>query len=79
MKIVTVNCIGLKCPMPIVETRLALNSLHKDDELVIVADDPTFSSEFQRFSYLADISLIEKSEKEGETGNVQIYHVKVLK
>jgi len=79
MKNTLVDCRGLKCPMPIVKTRLALNALHKDDELVILADDPTFSTEFQRFCYLADISLITKTEKDDETGKVQIYHVKVIK
>lgn len=62
--------------MPIIKTRLALNLLNKDDELVIYADDPTFSQEFQRFCFLADISLISKIE---HPDGVQIYHVKVIK
>lgn len=79
MKREIVNCRGLKCPMPIVKTRLALNPLKKDDELVIFADDPNFQSEFDRFCYLADISLILKIEKEDKDGKVQIYHVKLIK
>ena len=79
MKREIVNCRGLKCPMPIVKTRLALKPLKKDDEVVIFADDPNFQSEFDRFCYLADISLILKTEKMDGDDKVQIYHVKVLK
>jgi len=79
MKTISVNCRGLKCPIPIVKTRLALNTLQKDDELVIFADDPTFSTEFDRFCYLADIQIISKNEQFDGNSKVQIYHVKVLK
>ena len=61
--------------MPIVQTRLALNVLKAGDDLVIYADDPTFSEEFKRFCYLADITLISKEKTE----TYDIYTVKVLK
>lgn len=80
MRSEVVNCIGLKCPIPIVKVRIALNALIKDDELVIYADDPTFSTEFDRFCYLADIKTISRAEgKDGNGKMVQVYHVKVLK
>jgi TusA-related sulfurtransferase len=60
--------------MPIIQVRLALNLLHKNDELLIYADDPTFESEFGRFCQLADISLISKQE----CGGFQSYHIRVL-
>jgi tRNA 2-thiouridine synthesizing protein A len=69
-----VNCIGLKCPMPIIQVRLALNQLHKDDELIVYADDPAFSSEFLRFCQLADLLLITKTEHP----TFQEYHVKII-
>jgi tRNA 2-thiouridine synthesizing protein A len=75
----TVNCIGLQCPMPIIKTRLALNELKKDDELVIYADDPAFTEDFQRFCYLADISLISKQKHVENGQEYEIYLVKLLK
>jgi len=70
-----VDCRGMECPLPIIHVRLALNQSVKDDQLVIYADDATFDSEFKRFCYLADISLISKRECSG----FQEYTVKVLK
>jgi tRNA 2-thiouridine synthesizing protein A len=69
-----VDCRGLICPMPIIQVRLRLNVMKKDDELLIYADDPTFESEFGRFCQLADISLISKQE----CGGFQSYHIRVL-
>jgi tRNA 2-thiouridine synthesizing protein A len=70
-----VDCRGLLCPMPIVRTRLKLNTLKKDDELLIIADDPTFAADFRRFCYLADLIII-SSEK---TPEYQAYHVKITR
>ena len=69
------DCRGQECPLPIIHVRLKTNLLRKDDELLILADDATFSAEFARFCYLADILLISKRECEG----FQEYHVKLIK
>jgi TusA-related sulfurtransferase len=61
--------------MPIIKVRLKLNALKKGDELLVVADDPIFVTEFKRFCYLADLSII-SSEK---TPEYQAYHVKVTR
>lgn len=61
--------------MPIIKVRLKLNTLKKEDELLIVADDPTFNTDFLRFCYLADLSVI-SSEK---TPEYQAYHVRVTR
>lgn len=52
------DCRGMKCPMPIIQTRLKLNLMKKDDRLVVLADDDTFKDEFARFCVLADIKLL---------------------
>lgn len=70
-----VDCRGKKCPLPIIQTRLVLNSSAIGDELVIYADDPAFSSDFQQFCFLADISLISKETID----TYQKYVVRVLK
>jgi TusA-related sulfurtransferase len=59
--------------MPIIKTRLKLNTLKKGDELLIVADDPTFVTEFKRFCYLADLSIVASEH----TPEYQAFHVKV--
>jgi len=70
-----VDCRGLLCPLPIVKTRLKLNMLNKGDELLILADDPTFATDFKRFCYLAGLSIL-ASEK---TQEYQAYHVQVTR
>lgn len=67
------DCRGFECPIPIIQTRLKLNLLRKDDELLILADDATFSAEFARFCQLADIALISERQLDG----FQEYHIKL--
>lgn len=38
----TLNCLGLFCPMPIVKTKLELETLKSGDILEIIADDAGF-------------------------------------
>jgi tRNA 2-thiouridine synthesizing protein A len=68
-----VDCRGLLCPLPIVKVRLKLNLLQKGDEILILADDPVFATDFKRFCYLASLSIL-ASEK---TPEYQAYHVQV--
>lgn len=58
----TLDCRGLKCPLPIIQTRLKLNELKKDDILIVQGDDPAFDADFARFCFLADIKQIERVE-----------------
>ncbi len=60
--------------MPILQVRLKLNLMKKDDQLLILADDSTFHSEFARFCYLADIKLISMKE----SGSFQEYLIRVV-
>jgi len=61
MEIPTLDCRGLVCPMPIIQVRLKLNLMQRGDQLVILADDESFISEFDRFFQLADIKLVKKT------------------
>jgi TusA-related sulfurtransferase len=63
----------MECPMPIIQTRLKLNLLRKDDELLILADDATFHAEFARFCQLADIILLSARD----CGEFKEYHIKL--
>jgi TusA-related sulfurtransferase len=55
----TVNCVGLKCPLPILHSRLKINSLRKGDQLEILADDAGFIKDFKTFCFQADLKLLE--------------------
>jgi TusA-related sulfurtransferase len=74
-----VDCRGMKCPMPIVQIRLALNHLGKGDEVMIYADDPTFSQEFLRFCYLADLKCITRTIVNEASTSYETYHAKLLR
>ena len=69
----TIDCRGLMCPLPIIQTRLKLNTLHVGDELTILSDDPTFATDFLRFCQLADLTLVSRVDNAG----FQQYHVKI--
>ncbi len=51
------DCRGLLCPLPILQTRLALNTLTPGDTLQILVDDPGFLKDFPQFCQLAQLSL----------------------
>lgn len=70
----TVNCLGLSCPLPILQVRLALNSMKTGELLDILADDPTFDKDFLRFCQLAQIELVKREPH----GNTHQYTVRVL-
>jgi tRNA 2-thiouridine synthesizing protein A len=72
---VTVDCRGLVCPMPIIQVRKALNTLHKNDTVTIYADDTSFELDFLRFCYLADLELLTKTTHH----DYQSFYVKILK
>ncbi len=38
----TIDCIGLFCPMPVVKTKLELETMKRGEILEIIADDPGF-------------------------------------
>lgn len=61
--------------MPIIQTRLTLNTMHKGDTLVIWADDPSFSVDFPQFCFLADLKLLSRSEDAG----FQVYLVELTR
>lgn len=55
----SVDCRGLACPLPILHVRLALNTMCSGEILDILADDPTFDKDFDKFCHLASITLLE--------------------
>lgn len=62
-----VDCRGLQCPLPILQTRLALNQCQSGDQLTILADDPTFEKDFLQFCQLASITCLLRTHHETYT------------
>ncbi len=42
----TLDCRGLFCPMPVVKTKLELESMNVGEVLEVIADDPGFEKDF---------------------------------
>lgn len=42
MDVMIVNCVGMKCPMPIVHVSLVAQSASKGSQIEASADDPAF-------------------------------------
>lgn len=49
----TLDCIGLFCPMPIVKTRLELETMKPGEALEIIADDAGFEGDLTAWCALS--------------------------
>lgn len=61
------DCIGLKCPMPIVRISQALRNVSVGGTLTVHADDPAFRSDVESFVKMTGQAL----ESFSETGTVR--------
>jgi len=61
----SIDCRGLKCPIPILKVRLKLNKMNSGEKLSILADDQDFEKDFLRFCFQADIILNTKEYFDG--------------
>jgi tRNA 2-thiouridine synthesizing protein A len=57
---------GLKCPLPILRTKKAINGMSPGQTLKIVATDPGSVRDFQAFSRQTGHELLAASESGGE-------------
>jgi tRNA 2-thiouridine synthesizing protein A len=57
---------GLKCPLPVLRARKAMQRVPAGDVLHIVATDPGTVRDFQAFCEATGHALIEHAEQEGE-------------
>lgn len=62
---VTLDARGLKCPLPILKARKALNQTPHDGLLEILATDPGSVADFQAFCRTTGHELIEHSAQGG--------------
>lgn len=52
------DCIGLKCPMPIVHISRALKEIEVGDRLTVHADDPAFQADIESFAKMTRHTLV---------------------
>lgn len=60
----SIDCIGLFCPQPLFQTRMALDKMEPGEILEILTDDPSAESDFKAFSQKTGNELV-RIEREG--------------
>jgi len=69
------DCLGLYCPEPVFNTRLAIDEMEIGETLEVVADDPAAESDIQ--SLVKHLGQeIASSTKEGDTIRILIKKIK---
>ena len=63
-EITLVDASGLKCPLPVLKARKALQSLADGDKLRVISTDPATPLDFKHFCNSKGHSLISVEEKE---------------
>ena len=63
-EIMLVDASGLKCPLPVLKARKALQSLTDGDKLRVISTDPASPLDFKHFCNSKGHSLISVEEKE---------------
>ncbi|QSP93646.1 sulfurtransferase TusA family protein [Marinobacter salinisoli] len=62
----TLDASGLQCPMPLLKTKLELNSMEAGQELEVVATDSGSARDIPAFIKLSRHSLVSTAEAGGE-------------
>ena len=62
----TLDASGLRCPMPLLKTKLELNSMTPGEELVVVATDTGSLRDIPAWLALSAHTLVSQSERNGE-------------
>jgi tRNA 2-thiouridine synthesizing protein A len=60
-----IDCIGLFCPMPIVKTREALESMRQGELLAMLSDDPASDADMRSWCRITGNDLLEVSREAG--------------
>ena len=62
----TLDARGLKCPLPILKARKALNDVAPNGQLVVLTTDPGSVADFEAFCRATGHELIERTSGAGE-------------
>ena len=61
-----VDCRGLKCPMPIIQTRKAIEKLNSGDILKTISTDPGSINDINAWAKRTGNKLLNEEEQHGE-------------
>ncbi|MBE97105.1 sulfurtransferase TusA family protein [Marinobacter sp.] len=61
----TLDASGLRCPMPLLKTKLELNSMSPGQELEVIATDAGSARDIPAFLELSTHQLVRTSEQNG--------------
>ena len=61
----TLDCIGLFCPMPVFQTRQALDKLGKGEILEVLVDDPAAEGDIPSLAKRLNVKIL-KTDKEAD-------------
>lgn len=59
------DCIGLYCPQPLLQTRLAVDAIAVGEVLEVLADDPAAEEDIKRFVRRTGHEIIVLEKKDG--------------
>ena len=68
----TIDCTGLACPQPVIQTKEALEAVQPGNELLVIVDNEGSSSNVQRFAESQGHTV--SFEKKGDN-----YHIDIIK
>ena len=60
------DCLGLYCPMPISQTKQAIDQLESGQVLMVTADDPAAEEDIQRWAKRVGHTVLRFEKSEGE-------------
>ncbi|MGB3341657.1 MAG: sulfurtransferase TusA family protein [bacterium] len=61
----TIDCLGLYCPQPLLQTREQIDTLDIGEILLVITDDPAAEEDIKRFAKRTGHEIV-KFEKEGD-------------
>ncbi|MBE0432896.1 sulfurtransferase TusA family protein [candidate division WOR-3 bacterium] len=61
----TLDCIGLYCPQPLLQTRLAVDGIAVGEVLEVLADDPAAEEDIKRFARRTGHEIIALEKRDG--------------
>ncbi|WP_150913133.1 sulfurtransferase TusA family protein [Marinobacter halotolerans] len=62
----TLDTTGLRCPMPLLKTKLELNGMAAGDVLLVIASDPGSARDIPAYLSLTRHELVSSSEEGGQ-------------
>ena len=62
-KIIKLDLLGLKCPLPILKTAKKLKEMYKDELLMVRADDESVEQDLEHLCKKKNFHLVEKSKE----------------